>query len=32
MGNNSKCIMTEDKCNKTCPYCEQLSEKDDKQN
>ena len=28
--NNPKCRMTEDKCDKTCPYCEQLSEKNDK--
>jgi hypothetical protein len=27
MENNSKCRMTEDKCEKTCPYCEQLNEK-----
>lgn len=25
--NNPKCRMTEDKCEKTCPYCEQLNEK-----
>lgn len=25
--NNPKCRMTEDKCDKTCMYCEQLNEK-----
>ena len=25
--NNPKCRMTEDKCDKTCTYCEQLNEK-----